>query len=127
MPQHVVHEYQATRASPQSAHVLKLAMLLWRVVGMANQQARHRLARLGGHVQIGSDPQPGPALEDEVVHAESVALRRPNDLQAEIARLFGKRPDCLAKQADLLVPEPLPLFASSDGFSLARAASVGHL
>ena len=79
VPQLIHDEHQASLLGPGNSHVLQFALRLRRVMAVAEQNARHRLPRLGRFVKISRHQQSWPALEDEIFDLVAIAAKCAGD------------------------------------------------
>ena len=103
---------QAPLPGPGHSHILQLALRLGVVVAVGDQNSRHRPGGPGRHIKVGGHHQTRPALEDEVIDAEAVALERARDEQSRNLRLGGRKRERLAQCPQPRFAEPLPVRAS---------------
>ena len=104
-------EDEAASPCPGHAHVLQLAIAFVAVMGMGDQDARHRLAWFSRDVQVARHPLAGPALVDQVLDGKAVAVYGARCADVELGRRQGIFAQRLAQVLDPLVTEFFPLFA----------------
>ena len=102
-------EHQTARSRPEDAHVLQLTLRLRIVMAVADEDARHRLRRWNGRIQIGRHDRSGPAHIDKVVDLVSLAAQRPRNPHLQVARDSRKGAERFAQRSETEVTILLPV------------------
>ena len=123
----VHHEDQAARPRPGHAHVLQFALRLRIVMAVDNQDARHRLIRLGRGVEVGGDEHARPALENDVLNAIAVAVDGAGDARLDLLRRLGELTERAPQRLDAPIAVVLPLDAIGNLVPNLRLAPIGEV
>jgi hypothetical protein len=83
VPELIHHQHQATQAGPGHAHILQFTVRFGCMMAVTDQDAGHGLPGRYRAIKVGGNPQPRPAVEDDIVDRQAVAADGPCDMHLQ--------------------------------------------